>query len=99
MVCCVGLTAKPITPRLAELPLLPTGRSQQLTLGIVELGIPVRVGPYPFGHAPECRPHRPSEGSTLIDRLKKLVLGAVEVSDDGTLGPPTRDRVVLRRQM
>ena len=99
MVGRVGLPAEPIAPRLAVCPLLPTGGPQQLTLRIVELGAPSRVGPYPFGHARQRRPYRPGERHALVDRLQELDLGAVEVSDDGTLGPATPHRVVLGRQV
>src|SRR6266568_548176 len=99
MVRCVSLTAEPIAPGLAMLPLLPTGGSQQLALRIVELGAPARVGLCPFGHAGQRRSHRPGECSALVDSLDELDLDAVEVGDDGTLGPATPYRVVLRRQV
>src|ERR687898_1911346 len=99
MIRCVSLAAETIAPGLAMLPLLPTGGSQQLALGIVELGAPARVGPCPFGHASQRRSHRAGERSALVDRFDELDLGAVKVGDDGTLGPATPYRVVLGRQV
>src|SRR5688572_3482567 len=99
MVSGVSLMEEPIVPGFAMLPLLPTGGSQQLALGIAELRTPSRVGPRPFGHAGQSRPHRPRECRALVDRLEKLDLCAVEVGDDGSLGPATPYRVVLWRQV
>ena len=95
----VSLAAEPIAPGLAMLPLLPTGGSQQLALGTVELGVPARVGSCPFGHAGQRCPHRPGERSAFVDGLEELDLSAVEVGNDGTVGPAPGDRVVLRRQV
>src|SRR6266540_5071544 len=99
MVRCVSLTAEPVAPDLTMLPLLPTRGPQQLALGTVELRAPARVGRYPSGHAGQRRSHRPGECGALVDRLEELDLGTVEVGDDGTPGPATPYRIVLRRQV
>src|SRR5918998_3075752 len=99
MVRGASLTEEPIVPGIAMLPLLPTGGSQQHALGIAELEAPSGVGPRPFGHAGQSRSHRPGERRALVDRLEKLDLGAVEVGDDGALGPAAPYRVVLWRQV